>query len=128
MKKGGLFQFEIAPKNINKVVQVDVAIEGDVTKNLKHLIPMIESKTRPHWFAQLNEWKQKYPFKYVPSLPGAVLKPQEVIEELNRQTETMKNDVIITTGVGQHQMWAAQYFRYSEEYVLNLDGEAHFLL
>ena len=111
VKKGGIFQFEIAPKNINKVVQVDTAIEGDVAKNLKHLIPMIESKPRSRWFAQLNEWKQKYPFTYTPSLPGAILKPQEVIEELNRQTEGMKDNVIITTGVGQHQMWAAQYFR-----------------
>lgn len=73
---------------------------------------MIESQSRPSWFDQLNEWKQKYPFRYAPSLPGGILKPQEVIEELNRQTESMKDNVIITTGVGQHQMWAAQYFRY----------------
>ena len=99
------------PKNINKVVEVNVAVEGDVASNLKYLLPLIEHKPRTAWFEQLNEWKQKYPFRYNPSLPGAPLKPQAVIEELNRQLEGMKEDVIITTGVGQHQMWAAQYFR-----------------
>ncbi len=101
------------PKNINKVVDATVAVEGDVASNLKHLIPLIERKDRSPWFSQLSDWKSKYPFTYTPSLPGAALKPQAVIEELNRQCEHMKENVIITTGVGQHQMWAAQYFRYA---------------
>lgn len=49
---------------------------------------------------------------YTPSAPGQKLKPQECVEELNRQTESIKDKVIITTGVGQHQMWAAQYYRW----------------
>ena len=123
--KGGIFHYEIMPKNINKVVEATVAVEGDVASNIKHLIPLLEPRSRPAWFGQLNEWKAKYPFSYAPSLPGAPLKPQAVIEELNRQTEAIKDKVIITTGVGQHQMWAAQYFRFAilESQFTQIDGE-----
>ncbi|KAJ3299556.1 Acetolactate synthase, mitochondrial [Borealophlyctis nickersoniae] len=110
--KGGIFHFEIMPKNINKVVEATQAVEGDVATNLRHLIPMVKEQPRSAWINQLAEWKMKYPFTYAPSAPGAPLKPQAVVEELNRQTAHMKDNVIITTGVGQHQMWAAQYYRW----------------
>jgi len=110
--RGGIYHFEIMPKNINKIVEATQAVEGDVTTNLKHMLPLIEKKSRSAWVSQVQEWKRKYPFSYVPAKPGAALKPQAVIEELNRQTAHMKDKVIITTGVGQHQMWAAQYFRW----------------
>ncbi|KAJ3329358.1 Acetolactate synthase, mitochondrial [Blyttiomyces sp. JEL0837] len=110
--KGGIIQFEIMPKNINKVVEVNDAIEGDVTTNLKYLLPLIEHQPRRAWFEQLDIWKSKYPFHYNPSLPGEAIKPQAVIAELNRQVAHMKENVIITTGVGCHQMWAAQYYRW----------------
>ncbi|KAJ3150750.1 Acetolactate synthase, mitochondrial [Irineochytrium annulatum] len=110
--KGGIVQFEISPKNINKVVQVDEAVEGDVTTNIKQLLPLVENRPRTAWFDQLTTWKKKYPFFYVPSVEGAPLKPQAVIEELNKQTAHMKENVLISTGVGCHQMWAAQYFRW----------------
>ncbi|KAJ3077692.1 Acetolactate synthase, mitochondrial, partial [Quaeritorhiza haematococci] len=118
--KGGIIHFEILPKNINKVVDATEAIEGDVTSTLRHLLPLISSPPahkRDAWHAQLADWKDKYPFTYTPAKMGAKgeagkLKPQQVIEELNRQTEHIKDRVIITTGVGQHQMWAAQYFRW----------------
>ena len=100
------------PKNINKIVQPTLSVEGDVAANIKHMLPYIKPQSRKSWFAQLDEWKSKYPFSFTPSLPGEALKPQAVIEELNRQTAHMKDRVIISTGVGQHQMWAAQYFRY----------------
>ncbi|KAJ3005493.1 Acetolactate synthase, mitochondrial [Thoreauomyces humboldtii] len=110
--RGGIYHFEIMPKNINKVVEPTLAVEGDVTQNLKHLLEHIEYKPREAWFDTLATWKQKYPFAYVPSEPGATMKPQAVIAELNRQVAHMKEDVIISTGVGQHQMWAAQYYRW----------------
>ncbi|KAI8852375.1 thiamine diphosphate-binding protein [Chytridium lagenaria] len=110
--RGGIVQFEIMPKNINKVVQVDEAIEGDVATNIRHLLPLIEHQPRRNWFEQLENWKERYPFTYQPSVEGAKLKPQAVIEELNRQTKDIKDKVIISTGVGCHQMWAAQYFRW----------------
>jgi acetolactate synthase-1/2/3 large subunit len=99
-------------KNINKVVNATVAVEGDVVENLKLLLPFIKPVPRKSWFEQLDEWKQKYPFSFVPSKKGGVLKPQEVIVELNEQCKDIKHKVIITTGVGQHQMWACQYFRW----------------
>jgi acetolactate synthase-1/2/3 large subunit len=63
------------------------------------------------WFDQLNEWKSKYPFSFTPSDAKGPLKPQEVIVELNNQCKDIKDKVIITSGVGQHQMWACQYYR-----------------
>ena len=110
--KGGIVQFEISPKNVNKTVHVDDSVEGDVGTNLKYFLEMVQHRDRIEWIDQLNEWKAKYPFYYTPSKPGERIKPQRVIEELNRQTEHMKDRVIVTTGVGQHQMWAAQYFRW----------------
>ncbi|KAJ3220161.1 Acetolactate synthase, mitochondrial [Dinochytrium kinnereticum] len=112
--KGGIVQFEIMPKNINKVVQVDEAVEGDVATNIRHLLPLVNHQPRRNWFEQLAEWKDRYPFTFIPSAPGKPIKPQAVIEELNRQTANMKENVIISTGVGCHQMWAAQYFRWRQ--------------
>ena len=76
------------------------------------LAPLIKHQPRTEWFDDIRAWKANYPFTYVKSAPGAPMKPQEVIEELDRQTAHMKEDVIISTGVGQHQMWAAQHFRW----------------
>src|SRR6266436_4720735 len=106
--KGGIIHFEIMPKNINKVVDAQIPILGDVVSNLSHLVPLIRSSPRTAWFNDIREWKVKYPFTYTPSQPGARMKPQEVIEEMDKQTATYKEDVVISTGVGQHQMWAAQ--------------------
>ncbi|KAG1905779.1 thiamine diphosphate-binding protein [Suillus fuscotomentosus] len=110
--RGGIIHFEIQPKNINKVVNASIPVLGDVVSNMAALVPLIRSSPRTQWFGDIQEWKQKYPFTYVPSKSGARSKPQEVIEELDRQTAHKKDDVIITTGVGQHQMWAAQHFRW----------------
>ncbi|KAL7271166.1 Acetolactate synthase, mitochondrial [Rhizina undulata] len=112
-KRGGIVHFEIMPKNINKVVQATEAVEGDVADNLALLLPHIKAVSeRPEWFAKIADWKKRYPFDYERETPGSMIKPQTVIEELNRQTEPIKDKVIITTGVGQHQMWAAQHFRW----------------
>ncbi|KAL5532799.1 ILV2 [Sanghuangporus sanghuang] len=111
--RGGIIHFEIQPKNINKVVEATVPILGDVISNLAALVPLIESSNpRAEWFAQIAEWKQRYPFTYVKSKEGDRSKPQEVIEELDRQTRDKKDKVVVSTGVGQHQMWAAQFFRW----------------
>jgi len=112
-KRGGIVHFEILPKNINKVVQATEAVEGDVAANLELLLPLIETKTeRPDWFGQINDWKARFPFDYEKETPDGLIKPQTVIEKLSKMTEHMKEKTIITTGVGQHQMWAAQHFRW----------------
>ncbi|KAF9218232.1 putative glyoxylate carboligase [Gyrodon lividus] len=111
--RGGIIHFEIQPKNINKVVDASIPILGDVVANLAALVPLIRSSPRMEWFADIKEWKEKYPFTYAKtSSPDARIKPQEVIEELDRQTAHRKEEVVITTGVGQHQMWAAQHYRW----------------
>ncbi|KAJ6622948.1 acetolactate synthase [Mycena sp. CBHHK59/15] len=110
--QGGIIHFEIQPKNINKVVDATIPVLGDVVANLASLVPRIRSSVREGWFAQIKQWKECYPFTYIKSQAGAKVKPQEVIEELARQTQDCKEDIIITTGVGQHQMWAAQHFRW----------------
>jgi acetolactate synthase-1/2/3 large subunit len=109
---GGIIHFEIQPKNVNKVVDATVPILGDVISNLASLVPLIKSSPRETWFADIKKWKAAYPFTFDASLKGQRMKPQEVIEELDTQTRERKDDVIVTTGVGQHQMWAAQHFRW----------------
>ncbi|QGN15121.1 acetolactate synthase [Kluyveromyces marxianus] len=108
-KRGGIVHFEISPKNINKVVEAEVAVEGDVTHNLEKLLPLIETvPERPEWSAQVQEWKQKYPYAYQRETPGSKIKPQTVISKLSKLVNSTGKPAIVTTGVGQHQMWAAQ--------------------
>ncbi|KAF5373614.1 hypothetical protein D9758_000985 [Tetrapyrgos nigripes] len=110
--RGGIIHFEIQPKNMNKVVEASIPVLGDVVHNMASLVPLIKSSPREHWFADIKSWKQKYPFTYTKSKAGEKMKPQEVIEELDRQVANKKEDVIVATGVGQHQMWAAQHYRW----------------
>lgn len=109
--RGGIIHFEISPKNINKVVEATEAIEGDLTENLKLFIQLIEkADERKEWFDQIKEWKQKFPYAYQLETPGSKIKPQTLIKEINKQAQATGKEVIVTTGVGQHQMWAAQHF------------------
>ena len=112
--RGGIVHFEIMPKNINKVVQATEAVEGDVADNLKFLLPQINEVTeRPEWFAQIKDWKERFPLSsYEHETPDGLIKPQQLIEKLSDMTAHMKDKTIIATGVGQHQMWAAQHFRW----------------
>jgi acetolactate synthase I/II/III large subunit len=115
-KRGGIVHFEIQPKNINKVVQATEAVEGDVATNLRLLLPLIQSKgmtDRKEWFSKINEWKSKWPLShYERAERSGLIKPQTVMEELSNLTADRKDNTYITTGVGQHQMWAAQHFRW----------------
>ena len=121
--RGGILHFEISPKNINKVVEATEAIEGDVTTNLKTFIELVDAvEGRPEWFAKINEWKEKYPYSYQEETPGSLIKPQSVIREINRQALTYDKEVIVTTGVGQHQMWAAQHFTWTKPRTMITSG------
>jgi acetolactate synthase-1/2/3 large subunit len=114
--RGGIVHFEIMPKNINKVVQATEAVEGDVVHNLALLLPQVKNKSmaeRKEWFDQINFWKKKFPlYAYEKAERSGLIKPQTLIEELSNLTADRKDNTIITTGVGQHQMWAAQHFRW----------------
>jgi acetolactate synthase-1/2/3 large subunit len=102
-----IIHIDIDPSSISKNVDVDVPVVGDARTSLEAILPHIEHRDRKTWFEQINAWKQRYPFKYLDDSQHA--KPQYILEELNRQT---KGDAIFTTGVGQHQMWAAQFIRW----------------
>lgn len=113
-KRGGIVHFEIMPKNINKVVQAAEAVEGDVTANIQAMLPQIKTvSSRPEWFDQISAWKKKFPLSlYERETPDSLIKPQQLIERLSDMTAHMKDKTIIATGVGQHQMWTAQHFRW----------------
>ncbi|KAK4097384.1 acetolactate synthase [Parathielavia hyrcaniae] len=114
--RGGIIHFDILPKNINKVVQTTEALEGDISANLKLLLPHVQAKTmadRGEWFGQINEWKEKWPLNhYERADRTGLIKPQTLIEELSNLTADRKHETYISTGVGQHQMWTAQHFRW----------------
>ncbi len=102
-----IIHIDIDPSSISKNVDVDCAVIGDAKASLEAMLPLIEYRERKEWFSQINAWKKRYPFKYFDDSQYA--KPQYVLEEINRQTN---GDAIFTTGVGQHQMWAAQFIRW----------------
>ncbi len=105
--KARIIHIDIDPTSISKSVDVDVPVVGDARLSLEAMLQFIEHRPRKAWFEQINEWKRKYPFKYFDDSEKA--KPQYVLEEINKQT---KSDAIFATGVGQHQMWAAQFLRW----------------
>ncbi|KAH8675953.1 thiamine diphosphate-binding protein [Xylariales sp. PMI_506] len=114
--RGGIVHFEIMPKNINKVVQATEAVEGDVASNLAQLLPQLQKKSiddRKEWFDKIREWKKKWPLDaYERAERAGLIKPQTLIEELSKLTADRKEETVIATGVGQHQMWTAQHFRW----------------
>ncbi|OKL63278.1 Acetolactate synthase catalytic subunit, mitochondrial [Talaromyces atroroseus] len=112
--RGGIVHFEVMPKNINKVVQATEAVQGDCAENLALLLPKVKPVAeRPEWFAQINDWKTRFPLSlYEKQSPDGPIKPQALIEKLSELTDPIKDRTVITTGVGQHQMWAAQHFRW----------------
>lgn len=124
--KGGIVHFDILPKNINKVVQATEAVEGDVGTNLELLIPLVETKSmedRKAWFDEINTWKAKWPLNaFERSGINGRIKPQELIEELSNLTKDNKDNTIIATGVGQHQMWVAQHFRWRQPRTIITSG------
>lgn len=124
-KRGGIIHFEILPKNINKVVEATEAVEGDVASNLAKLLPhvnKVDATERKLWFDQINEWKEKFPFAYEEDKMDEPIRPQTVIKVLSQLSEANKDKTIISTGVGQHQMWVAQFFRFNHPRTIVTSG------
>lgn len=111
--RGGIIHFDISPKNINKVVEATVPVIGDCAKSLQLLLPRVKPAQRPEWLSQIQSWKRQYPFQAInQSGSDDMILPQHFIERLSEAVDPIKERTIITTGVGQHQMWAAQHFRW----------------
>ena len=111
-----VIHIDIDPAEIGKNRQPDVPIVGDVATVLKDLIPEIKREQavhgKPdtsHWWEIINDWREKYPIKWDEPTDGS-LAPQWVIKQLS---DLADSDTIWVTGVGQHQMWCAQYYHFS---------------
>lgn len=111
---------DIDPANINKSVAVDVAIVGDALAVLKALIAAWKKDSTPQdhpalaqWWQQIDVWRSKDSLRYTQSRdPGSIIKPQYAVEQLFKATRG--RETFVTTEVGQHQMWAAQYFKFEK--------------
>ena len=111
-KNAKIIHIDIDPAEIGKNKKPDVPIVGDLKQVISALNKEIakDEKLYNHaeWIKQVQEWKKEYPVMYK-AVPEDKLVPQEVLEELDK---IIKGNAIITTDVGQHQMWAAQYLSY----------------
>ncbi len=114
-----IVHIDIDPAEIGKNVRVDVPIAGDVRLVLSELNPRIEAsiQDRQEWLDQIAQWKKEYPLQYEQS--SDKIKPQQVIEQIYEST---KGEAIITTEVGQHQMWTAQYYKFNRPRTLVTSG------
>ena len=102
-----VLQIDIDAAEIDKNIHTDVSIVGDLKKVLKELNDRLEQQDHKEWIAHIEDLKEKYPLNY----DDSALSCPYIMEELDRITE---GKAIITTDVGQHQMWAAQYYKYSK--------------
>ena len=110
-----ILQFDIDPAEINKNILTDAHIIGDIKEILIQLNQKITQQEHKEWLDKILEYKEKYPLRY----SDAGLSGPYIIEEIYRQT---KGDAVIVTEVGQHQMWAAQFYRYSRPRTLITSG------
>ena len=113
--KAKIIQIDIDPAEIDKNIMTDASITGDVDEVLKCINAKLEQQDHSEWKQTINEYKEKYPLTY----HQGVLTGPAVIEEIYKQTE---GDAVITTEVGQHQMWAAQFYKYTQPRTLLTSG------
>ncbi|MCD7835063.1 MAG: biosynthetic-type acetolactate synthase large subunit [Lachnospiraceae bacterium] len=106
-EKAKVIQFDVDAAEINKNIRVYASIVGDLKDILTALIPKLKKQQHSVWMDRIAGLKEKYPLKY----SGDKLSCPYIMEEIDRITG---GDAIITTDVGQHQMWAAQYYRYTK--------------
>ncbi len=105
--KAKVMHIDIDPAEIGKNIKVHYPLVGNIKLILRQLSGKLENDAREEWILQIKEWKEKYPLKYT---KDNVLRPDSIMRKIDEMTN---GEAIITTEVGQHQMWAAQYFRYT---------------
>ncbi len=104
-----VIHIDIDPAEIGKNVKVDVPIVGDVKNVLRALNKVVDSKNHVEWVSRIQEWEREHPSTVIRDTDS--LLPQYIVRQIS---EITKGDAIIVTGVGQHQMWSAQYFQYNK--------------
>ena len=114
-KNAKIIQIDIDPAEINKNVIITKELIGDVKAVLAQINARLSQQKHTEWLEKIEEYKEKYPLKYHPE----ALTGPYIIEEVYRQT---KGDALIVTEVGQHQMWAAQYYKYTKPRTLLTSG------
>ena len=103
-----IIHIDIDPAEMSKNIPAHIPISGDVKKMLTELMGKVDERDENEWNVQIQKWKETYPLKY---RGQGSLSPQYVIEKLDQLTE---GKAIITTEVGQNQMWASQFYKYTE--------------
>ena len=110
-KHGKIIHVDVDAAEINKNKAAHIPIQSDVKHALEELNKVVEApEDISDWVAQCREWKEKHPFRYDESFPGIL--QQHAIRELWKMTAEL--DPVITVGVGQHQMWAAQFYKFDK--------------
>jgi acetolactate synthase-1/2/3 large subunit len=103
-----IVHIDIDQSSIGKSVRTDLGVQGYIKPVLEAALPLVNEAEHAEWIEQVNRWKERFPFAY-PEQDGVIM-PQYVIEQIHKVSG---GRAVITTDVGQHQMWATQYFRYT---------------
>ena len=110
-----IIHIDVDQAEINKNIEVDASIIGDAKVVLQKLIDQVEESKKPEWMAEIQELKQKYPMTY----EKGILTGPAIIEKLYELTN---GDATVVTEVGQHQMWAAQFYQFKKPHQLLTSG------
>src|SRR5690606_33899468 len=126
-----IIHVDIDPAELGKVRRPDVPIVGDCRLVIEEMVRLLNHRTdgdvaahqpdRSAWKQAISGWQEKFPMVYEPSVDGGPLKPQYVLEELR---DRAPEDCIVASGVGQHQMWASQYWKFNHPYTWINSGGA----
>jgi acetolactate synthase I/II/III large subunit len=113
-----IIHVDIDPAELGKIRRPEVPIVGDARLVTEELVRVLIASGEPQpdraaWWAQLREWQARFPFYYDPQADGELLKPEAVIEAIR---DASPEDTTVVAGVGQHQMWASQYWRFDYPY------------
>ncbi|HLC26985.1 MAG TPA: biosynthetic-type acetolactate synthase large subunit [bacterium] len=119
-----ILHIDISPANINKSVWADVSVVGDARVALRHFNALLKDvdlterkKAWATWLETVARWKREKPLSYTPS--DSAIMPQYLVEQIREAT---RGEAIVVTGVGQHQMWAAQYYRFTKPRTMITSG------